>query len=316
MPALHYRPLRDTDEILQKYLNEFYSYLKVEKRYSPNTLLSYGEDLNQFCVYLCEYLGRDIYKEGKVLDDLDLLAVRGFVSHLHQKGYNKSSISRKLAALRSFFRFLCRQNYLAHNFAKAVRTPKLGSRLPGVLQEDEVAGLLEIEFDAGPAGARDRAILELLYATGMRVGELAHLHLAQIDFDSRMIRVTGKGNKERMVLFGQKAHEALRDYLEIRSGLLRHLDSQYLFLNLKGDRLSETRIRQILKAYVRKTALQKNVSPHTLRHSFATHLLNSGADLRWIQELLGHSSLSTTQKYTHLSIDQLLKTYQKAHPRK
>lgn len=288
----------------------------MEKRYSPNTLLSYGEDLNQFCDYLREYLGRDIYKDNKVLGDLDLLTVRGFISHLHQRGYNKSSISRKLAALRSFFGFLCRQNYMARNLAQAVRTPKLASRLPCILHEDEVAGLLEIEFDADPAGMRDRAILELLYATGMRVGELANLQLAQLDFDSRMIRVTGKGNKERVVLFGQKAFDALRNYLEVRNNLLNRQDSQYLFLNLKGNRLSETRIRQILTGYVRKSALQKKISPHTFRHSFATHLLNSGADLRWIQELLGHSSLSTTQKYTHLSIDQLLQTYQKAHPRK
>jgi site-specific recombinase XerD len=274
------------------------------------------EDLDQFCVYLCEYLARDIYKDGKILGELDLLMVRGFVNHLHRKGYSKSSISRKLASLRSFFRFLCRQNYIAYNFARAVKTPKLPSHLPGVLQIEEVNGLLEVEFNNDPAGIRDRAILELLYATGMRVGELAHLRIAQMDLDSRMIRVIGKGNKERIVLFGQKAAEALKKYLTVRSELVKRIDSLFLFLNLKGNQLSETRIRQILNTYVRKTALQKKVSPHTLRHSFATHLLNSGADLRWIQELLGHSSLSTTQKYTHLGIDQLLQTYQKAHPRK
>jgi tyrosine recombinase XerC len=301
---------------LQKYLDEFRSYLKIEKRYSPNTLLSYMEDLDQFCVYLCEYLARDIYKDGKILGELDLLMVRGFVNHLHRKGYSKSSISRKLASLRSFFRFLCRQNYIAYNFARAVKTPKLPSYLPGVLQIEEVNGLLEVEFNNDPAGIRDRAILELLYATGMRVGELAHLRITQVDFDSRMIRVIGKGNKERIVLFGQKAAEALKNYLTVRSELVKRIDSLFLFLNLKGNQLSETRIRQILNTYVRKTALQKRVSPHTLRHSFATHLLNSGADLRWIQELLGHSSLSTTQKYTHLGIEQLLQAYQKAHPRK
>lgn len=301
---------------MKKYLDEFYSYLKVEKRYSPNTLLSYTVDLDQFCSYLGEYLGRDIHKDPKILTELDLLAIRGFVNHLHQKGYNKSSISRKLAALRSFFSFLCRQNYMAHNFAQSVRTPKLPSRLPGVLQVEEVANLLDIDFDESPAGIRDRAILELLYATGMRVGEIAHLYISQVDADSRMIRVTGKGNKERVVLFGQTAANALRAYMQIRGGLVKANDTHYLFLNLQGNRLSETRVRQILNGYVRKTAIQKKVSPHTLRHSFATHLLNSGADLRWIQELLGHSSLSTTQKYTHLSVDQLLQTYQKAHPRK
>lgn len=301
---------------MQKYLDEFRAYLEVERRYSPNTLLSYTEDLNQFCLYLCEYLGRDIYKEERIPSDLDLLSVRGFVNFLYRKNYNKSSISRKLASLRSFFRFLCRQNYVSQNLAKAVRTPKLPVRLPNVLQVEEVSGLLEFEFEATPAGIRDRALLELIYATGMRVGEIAHLHIPQIDIDSTLIRVTGKGNKERIVLFGQKAAAALHAYLKVRGQLVRDADSRYVFLNLRGGRLSETRIRQILNGYVRKTALQKKVSPHTLRHSFATHLLNSGADLRWIQELLGHSSLSTTQKYTHLSIDQLLQTYHKAHPRK
>ena len=301
---------------MQKFLDEFQAYLKVEKRYSANTSQSYAEDLRQFCSYLSEYLGRDVLQERGLPSDLDLLAIRGFVNHLYRKNYNKSSISRKLAALRSFFGFLCRQNYVTQNIAQSVRTPKLPSRLPGVLQVDEITELLEIDFDDTPAGIRDRAILELLYATGMRVGEIAHLRLSLLDLDSRIIRVTGKGNKERVVLFGEKAESALRAYLDIRGTLAKGHDPHYVLLNLKGNRLSETRIRQILSAYVQKSALQKRVSPHTFRHSFATHLLNSGADLRWIQELLGHSSLSTTQKYTHLSVDQLLKTYQKSHPRK
>jgi integrase/recombinase XerC len=301
---------------LRKYLNEFQSYLKVEKRYSPHTLLSYNEDLDQFCSYLSDYFGLDVYKENKIPADLDLLAVRGFVNFLYHKNYSKSSISRKLACLRSFFRFLCRQNYVSQNLAKAVRTPKLPTRLPAILQVEEITGLLEFDFEDSPAGIRDRALMELLYATGMRVGELARLEMNRIDLDSGVIRVIGKGNKERLVLFGPKAGNAVRSYLKVRGQFVRSVDCRYLFLNLKGNRLSETRIRQILNSYVRKLAMQKKISPHTFRHSFATHLLNSGADLRWIQELLGHSSLSTTQKYTHLSIDQLLQTYQKAHPRK
>jgi site-specific recombinase XerD len=244
------------------------------------------------------------------------MAIRGFVNHLHSEGFEKTSIARKLAALRSFSRFLCRQGYLEQNFAAAVRTPKLPKKLVQVMQQDEVSGLLDFQFADTPGGARDRAILELLYASGLRVGELASLKMRDVDFSSRILSVLGKGNKERLVLFGQKAAEALRAYLSTRSYFVHGADPHFVFLNLKGRRLSETRIRQIVDFYVRQSALQKKISPHTFRHSFATHLLQSGADLRLIQELLGHSSLSTTQKYTHLNVDELLKTYHKSHPRK
>jgi integrase/recombinase XerD len=188
--------------------------------------------------------------------------------------------------------------------------------LPVVVQTEEAGELLAQDFADTPAGIRDRALLELLYATGMRVGEVAHLKLRDLQYGSGAISVVGKGNKERLVFYGEKASDAVSAYLDVRTQLVRGEDPQYLFLNLHGKRLSETRIRQTLTQYVRRLSWQKKVSPHTLRHSFATHLLNSGADLRFIQELLGHSSLSTTQKYTHLKIDQLLRTYQKSHPRK
>jgi len=296
---------------VDKFLSEFLLYLKVEKRYSPHTLLSYRKDLDQFCEYLNEYLG-----SVAVLSDIDLMAVRGFVNHLHQSGFEKASIARKLASLRSFFHFLCRQGHMTQNFASAVRSPRLPRKLVSVLQAEEMTNLLDIDFGTSAVGIRDRAIFELLYATGLRIGELTTLQLRDIDFDSRVISVLGKGNKERIVLFGSKAAEALRDYLTVRSELIQGTDPHFLFLNQHGRRLSETRIRQILDSHVKALALQKKISPHTLRHSFATHLLQSGADLRLIQELLGHSSLSTTQKYTHLNMEQLLKTYQKAHPRK
>lgn len=302
--------------VVQRYLDEFHSYLRIEKRYSPNTLLSYGNDLQQFCDYLGEYLGREVRDDEDSLASIDLLAVRGFVNHLHRNAFSKSSIARKLATLRSFFRFLCRRNYLMANVAKGVRTPKQNWKLPGVLQVEEMSQFLDLDFGEAPSGIRDRALFELLYATGLRVGEIARLKVIDIDYRQCIITVTGKGNKERVVLFGGKALAALTAYREIRCRLVCGTDPQYLFLNLHGRRFSETRIRQVLNRYLQQAAIQKKVSPHAFRHSFATHLLNSGADLRWIQELLGHSSLSTTQKYTHLNIDQLLQVYQQSHPRK
>lgn len=302
--------------VVEKYLAEFHQYLKIEKRYSPNTLLSYSNDLRQFCEYLEGYFGREILGDDQVLGQIDLLAVRGFVNYLHGQGYDRSSIARKLAALRSFFRFLSRQNYVTVNVARGVRTPRQTFKLPGVLQVEEMAQFLDFDFGDTPAGIRDRAIFELLYATGMRVGELASLKLADLDLKRRSLRIVGKGNKERVVFFGDKALQALSGYREARSQLVRGIDPQFLFLNLQGRRFTETRIRQVLNRHMQQAAVQKKISPHAFRHSFATHLLNSGADLRWIQELLGHSSLSTTQKYTHLNLDQLLHVYRSAHPRK
>ena len=185
-----------------------------------------------------------------------------------------------------------------------------------MIHVEEMISLLEADFGESEQGIRDRAILELLYATGVRVGELTSLKIRDVDLDSHTISVIGKGNKERIVLFGEKAAQTLQAYLALRRNFVLGMDCQYLFLNSRGRRLSETRVRQMINTHVSKIAFQKRVSPHTFRHSFATHLLNSGADLRFIQELLGHSSLSTTQKYTHLNIEQLLRTYQKAHPRK
>lgn len=273
-------------------------------------------DLQQFCAFLTEYLGKDVIDDDSIVGDLDLLAIRGFMNHLYQQKFNRASIARKLACLRSFFRFLCRQNYITQNFAKAVKSPRLPKKLPGVLQVHEINSFLDFEFEDTTEGERDRAIFELLYATGMRVSEIAGLKLRDLDPESGVMRITGKGKKERTVFFGSKAALAVRNYLNRRHELVDREDSEWIFLNSRGNRLSETRIRQILNQYLLKLAMQKRVSPHSFRHSFATHLLNAGADLRWIQELLGHSSLSTTQKYTHLNVDQLLKTYSRAHPRK
>jgi integrase/recombinase XerC len=273
-------------------------------------------DLQQFCGFLNDYLGKDVMDDDSVVSELDLLAIRGFINHLYQQKFNRASIARKLACLRSFFRFLCRQNYVAQNFAKAVKSPRLPKKLPGVLQVHEINSFLDFEFEDTPEGERDHAIFELLYATGMRVSEIAGLRLRDLDPESGVMRITGKGKKERTVFFGSTAASAIKRYLNRRHELIDKEPSEWIFLNSHGSRLSETRIRQILNQYLLKLAMQKRISPHSFRHSFATHLLNAGADLRWIQELLGHSSLSTTQKYTHLNVEQLLKTYSRAHPRK
>jgi integrase/recombinase XerC len=274
------------------------------------------KDLQQFCGFLNEYLGKDVIDDDSIVSDLDLLAIRGFINHLYQQKFNRASIARKLACLRSFFRFLCRQNYVAQNFAKAVKSPRLPKKLPGVLQVHEINSFLDFEFEDTAEGIRDHAIFELLYATGMRVSEIAGLRLRDLDPESGVMRIIGKGKKERTVFFGSTAASAVKRYLSRRNELIDKETPEWIFLNSHGSRLSETRIRQILNQYLLKLAMQKRVSPHSFRHSFATHLLNAGADLRWIQELLGHASLSTTQKYTHLNVEQLLKTYSRAHPRK
>lgn len=302
--------------IVEKFLGGFFESLEYEKRYSVNTLISYRKDLDQFVDYLSEYFGREVRTDETVLNEIDTLAVRGFLNHLHRLGMDRSSMARKLAAVRSFFRFLCRQNYVSQNCAKAVRTPKQNRKLVGVLERDEMDRLLNGPFEDSPPGRRDYAIYELLYATGLRVGELTNVRLGDLDLEARTILVLGKGRKERIVLFGDQAHRALLLYLEVRSRFVKAEDPHFLFLNLRGRQLSPTRIRQILRNHVKKIALPRSVTPHIFRHSFATHLLNSGADLRFIQELLGHSSLSTTQKYAHLNMDQLLRTYSRSHPRK
>jgi integrase/recombinase XerC len=275
------------------------------------------KDLEQFSSYLGEYLGKEIQEDNDVIQEIDLLAIRGFINHLFRRSFSKTSIARKLACLRSFFHFLCRRNYMSKNIAKAIKSPRLPKKLPGVLQQDEMNGFLDFPFEESVIGDRDRALFELLYATGMRVSEISSLKLRDVEGNRGMLRITGKGSKERTVFFGSNASSALYTYLRTRNNLVAEGENPtWLFLNSRGKRLSETRIRQILSQYLDKLGTQKKVSPHAFRHSFATHLLNAGADLRWIQELLGHSSLSTTQKYTHLNVQQLLETYNRSHPRR
>jgi len=286
---------------------EFLRHLERERNASPHTIRAYGDDLGQFTVYLEGALGRTPKPE-----DVDHVLIRGFLAELHRKGLKKISSARKLAGLRTFFRYLCREGRLEKNPARALLSPRLEKRIPAPLDEGQVEALLDVPGD-DPASVRARAILELFYATGIRCAELVGLDVGEIDLEARMVRVLGKGSKERIVLFGTRSREALRAWLKVRSTLKPKSDA--VFLNLRGGRLTDRSVRALLGRRVKQVALAQKCSPHTLRHSFATHLLARGADLRAIQELLGHASLSTTQRYTHVDTRHLLEVYKKTHPR-
>jgi len=312
-------------------VGQFLNYLRSVRNASPHTLRSYENDLSQFITFLSPPGA-----ETPAISEVTHLMIREFVAHLHDLGLEKSSIARKLAAIRSLFKFSVREGMVLRNPARLVATPKLPKRIPSVLSAEDLNAFLD-GVVAGPAtttnkhtgpGAqnetrllvkRDRAILELLYASGLRVSELTGLNLADMDRKELMLRVRGKGNKERIIPYGGKAEQALEAYGPIRDEILRKAaskgDHQAVFLNHSGTRLTPRSVARIVKKYVRLINVNWDLHPHSLRHAFATHLLADGADLRAIQELLGHSSLSTTQRYTHASIRQLLEVYDKAHPR-
>lgn len=292
---------------MQAEIAAFLRYLDRERNASPHTVRAYGEDLEQFAGHARAELGR----AGRPAD-VDHLLIRSFLARLHREGLKTSSAARKLATLRTFFRYLCREGVLDRNPARALLSPRLERRVPAHLDERDVALLIEMPGD-GAAAVRGRAILEMLYATGIRCSELVGLDLSEIDRQTRMIRVLGKGRKERVVPFGMRAGEALDAYLGVRAQAKP--DSNAAFVNARGGRLTDRSVRTLVATRVRAVALARKVSPHTLRHSFATHLLARGADLRAIQELLGHASLSTTQRYTHLNTRHLLEIYSKTHPR-
>jgi integrase/recombinase XerC len=281
----------------------FLEYLAVERGASTHTLRSYAADLTDFNRFLgAEKIGG--------LSAADTRAVRAYVAHLHQRRLSKATIARKLATVRSCFRFLARRGVIEVNPARQVRSPRLGRRLPSFLPKDEATQLLDAPPEPSSAGARDRALLELLYASGLRVAEGCGLDLDDLDEAQRRVRVVGKGDRERVVPVGETALEALAAYLAMR-GRRRGP----LFLNARGGRLTPRSARRIVKRLARRAGLSQRVTPHTLRHSFATHMLGEGADLRLIQELLGHRRLSTTQRYTHVSPEHLMRVYDAAHPR-
>ncbi len=295
-------------------IGDFLDYLTFERNVSPNTISAYRDDLESFIGFLCnDYLtmGRDQLDLRRV----DHLAVRSYLAHLARRKLARATVARHLSALRTFFKFLVREEIVEANPARTVATPKREKYLPAVLQTSDVALLIEQPDTSTTLGVRDAAWLELLYASGLRISELVGIDLDDLELRSRLVKVRGKGAKERIVPFGSKAEAALRAYIAVRGELIRNIEEEAVFVNYRGERITTRSIRRLFDGYVRDAALRAGVSPHTLRHSFATHLLNAGADLRGIQELLGHASLSTTQKYTHLNDWQLMAVYKKAHPR-
>jgi integrase/recombinase XerC len=285
----------------------FLRYLDRERNASPHTVRAYAADLGQFQAHVEGEIGR-----SPRVQDVDHLVIRGFLAHLHRSGVKKVSAARKLATLRTFFRYLCREGILERNPARALLSPRKERKIPTHLEENEVAALIEVPGESDSA-RRARAILELLYGAGIRCSELVGLDLGDVDLPARTVRVLGKGSKERIVPFGQPALAALGAYLPVR--LNARPRSQALFVNARGGRLTDRWVRQIVTQRVKQVAMARRLSPHSLRHSFATHLLERGADLRSIQELLGHVSLSTTQRYTHVNARHILDIYKKTHPR-
>jgi len=292
-------------------IGDFLDYLTYERNVSINTVAAYRDDLESFTGFLCnDYF--TFARDQLDLRRIDHIAIRSYLAHLARKKLSRSSIARHLSALRSFFKYLMREEIVDANPARGVATPRREKHLPSVLQASDIAVLLEAPDLSSALGIRDRAWLELLYASGLRISELVGIDLDDIELRARLVKVLGKGAKERIVPFGTKAEEAIRAYLRVRNG---SDDETALFVNYRGERITTRSVRRLFNGYVREASLRAGVSPHTLRHSFATHLLNAGADLRAIQELLGHASLSTTQKYTHLNDWQLIEVYKKAHPR-
>lgn len=296
-------------ENLQQHISAFLRWLEVEKGYSLHTVESYRRDLNEFIAQAEATAGREL-----TVEQLDVVRVRAFVYSLHNRN-KSSSVARKLSALRTFFRFLLKNGVLQYDPAAAIAAPKREGYLPVVLSVDEVFSLLEMPGPTDSFAARDRAMLELLYATGLRVAELAALDLGMVDLQEGMVRVRGKGNKERLVPMGTPAAAAIEAYLPQRAVLLQSGRAERaLFLNSRGGRITTRSIERLVKMYAERAGIAARVSPHALRHSFATHLLEMGADLRVVQELLGHASLSTTQRYTHLNLEHLTAVYDKSHP--
>ena len=295
-------------------IGDFLDYLTFERNVSPNTITAYRDDLESFIGFLCnDYLtmGRDQLDLRRV----DHLAIRSYLAHLSRRKLARATVARHLSALRTFFKFLVREELVEANPARTVATPKREKHLPAVLQTSDVALLMEQPDRTVTLGIRDAAWLELLYASGLRISELTGIDLDDLELRARLVKVRGKGSKERIVPFGSKAEAALRAYLGVRGELVHDVEEQAVFVNYRGQRITTRSVRRLFDDYVRDASLRAGVSPHTMRHSFATHLLNAGADLRGIQELLGHASLSTTQKYTHLNDWQLMAVYKKAHPR-
>jgi len=293
---------------MKTYVEPFHTYVKTELNLSPHTVLAYIRDINQFIGF--------VKTKGSLFENpqrIDPAFARSYLRWLELKNFSKKSVARKISSCRAFFRYLLREGKIKLNPFEHILTPKLGKRLPSFLYPEEVIKLLDAVNLKHKNGPRDLAILELIYASGMRVGEVAKLRADNIDLEGGEVLVQGKGDKERVVLIGSHSIASIKKYLEARKNIAG--DEKIFFLGRGGTKLTSRSIERMVRKYARKAGLSKRVTPHTLRHSFATHLLSGGADLKIVQELLGHSSLSTTQIYTHITKEKLKSIYDKAHPR-
>ena len=329
---LGFIPAKISDKVQEKIftplVRQFLDYLRLEKHFSEYTIKSYGADLIQFGQFLGNEIGpgsndpNRVVCSSEAVDEKKLkcepLVVRDFLSYLYGQNYTKSTTARKLATLRSFYKFLIRRGLVAVNPLLTIRTPKQEKRLPKCLDLEQVQKLLEAPGDGDILAARDKAMLEVLYSSGIRVSELVELDISDMDLQEGILRVRGKGRKDRLTPIGSQAIKAVQRYFELRAIDTKSQQGHHttrVFLNKHGETLSTRSVRRKLDKYLVEAGLDPGISPHTLRHSFATHLLNNGADLRSVQELLGHQSLSTTQIYTHVSTQRLQQSYHKAHPR-
>jgi len=296
-------------------IENFLNYLKVEKGFSENTVVAYRNDLNQ----LVTFAEQEAAKQNTELswDNFGRQGMLSFILDLKEKTMAATTVARRVAAAKSFFTFLKDEGKISDNPIRDVPSPKIGKSLPKPVSIGQVRQLLEQPAKLEtPEAKRDKAMLELLYASGMRVSELVSLDLDDIDVDGGYVRCFGKGHKERMIPIYPQAAQSVKEYIEqVHAKIARSPDEKALFLNLRGDRLTRQGFWQILKGYAKSAGLDAEITPHTLRHSFATHMLNGGADLRSVQELLGHANISTTQVYTHLTSEHVRRTYEKAHPR-
>jgi integrase/recombinase XerC len=315
---------------MRDHLKAFLAYLQLNRHVSPHTVRAYESDVSQYLAWVAGETGRKISQLEP--SDLDMPSVRGHVAELNKAGKARTSVARKLSALRTFVKYLRREEIIDHDPAAMAIAPRRDQTIPTHLSEAEIARLIETPSTGDPLGRRDRAILELFYASGLRLSELVAIDLEDVSLNDRMIRVMGKGGKERLVPFNQSTLAAIKAWMKDRAGIIstressgsssrvspkraRPAKADPLFINYRGTRLTGRSVDRLLRRYVAQCSTRMGISPHALRHSFATHLLQRGADLRAIQELLGHARLSTTQRYTHVNAAQLIDVYRKSHPR-
>jgi integrase/recombinase XerC len=308
---------------MRDHLKAFLQYLKLNRHVSPHTVRAYETDVTQYLAFIAADTGKKMSELGP--GDLDMTTVRAHIVELNKAGKARASVARKLSGLRTFIKYLRREEIIDHDPAAMAVAPTRDQTIPVHLSEPEIERLIETPDTGNPLGRRDRAMLELFYASGLRLSELVAIDLEDLNLGDRMVRVMGKGGKQRIVPFNQSAAAAIRSWMKDRAAILagrepgpgrkRHAPADPLFINYRGTRLTGRSVDRLLRRYVAQCSTRLGISPHALRHSFATHLLQRGADLRAIQELLGHARLSTTQRYTHVNAAQLIDVYRKSHPR-